>query len=225
VTFSSSRFGRKPIPDDDHEEPSVSDRRRSAAPVAPGPEPAQGTRRADAEILEALSRSETRLALELCIARYGQSIGRLCMAMLGSQRDADEVTQQTLLVAHQRFAEVVGAASLHAWLLSIARHECLLHLERNRRRTAPASQPPDAEGDGDGSAAVQRRKERGAAARALLERARPGDREALLLRFGADLSFEEVATATGVDERTARQRVSRALLRLRSALGSDHDDD
>jgi RNA polymerase sigma-70 factor, ECF subfamily len=203
----------------------VSDRRTNAAPVAPSPEPAQRPRRADAEILDALSRSDTRLALELCTARYGESIGRLCMAMLGTQGDADDVTQQTLLVAHQRFAEFVGEVSLRAWLLGIARHECLRQIEKNRRRGAPASQPPKGESDGDGSHALQRRKERAAGARALLERARPGDREALLLRFGADLSFEEVAAATGIDERTARQRVSRALLRLRSALGGDHDDD
>jgi RNA polymerase sigma-70 factor (ECF subfamily) len=204
----------------------VSDRRTNAAPVAPGPEPSPRPKVADAEILEALSRSETRLALELCIARYGKSIGRLCMAMLGSQGDADDVTQQTLLAAHRRFAEFIGEASLRAWLLGIARHECLRHLEKNRRRRAPASQPPKGEGNGDGTAAgVQRREERAARARALLERVRPGDREALLLRFGADLSFEEVAAATGIDERTARQQVSRALLRLRRALGSDHDDD
>jgi RNA polymerase sigma-70 factor, ECF subfamily len=203
----------------------VSDRRTNAAPVAPSHELAQRPRQADAEILDALSRSDTRLALELCTARYGESIGRLCMAMLGSQGDADDVTQQTLLVAHQRFSELVGEVSLHAWLLGIARHECLRQIEKNRRRAAPASQPPKGEGDGDGSDGLQRRKERAAGARALLERVRPGDREALLLRFGADLSFEEVAAATGIDERTARQRVSRALLRLRSALGDDHDDD
>jgi RNA polymerase sigma-70 factor (ECF subfamily) len=204
----------------------VSDRRTNAATVVePKPEPSPRPGRGDAEILEALSRSDTRLALELCIARHGKSIGRLCMAMLGTQGEADDITQQTLLVAHRRFAEFIGETSLHAWLLGIARHECLRHLEKNRRRAAPPSQPPSSEGDGDGSVGKQRREERAARARALLERVRPGDREALLLRFGADLSFEEVAAATGIDERTARQRVSRALLRLRSTLGSDDDDD
>ena len=54
---------------------------------------------------------------------------------------------------------------------------------------------------------------------------RPSDRDALLLRFGADLSFKEVAAACGIDETAARKRVSRALARLRSVLEDENDDD
>jgi RNA polymerase sigma-70 factor, ECF subfamily len=205
----------------------VSNRRTSAAPAAPRPDPARPSDGADAAIADALSRGETRLALELCIARHGLSIGRLCMAMLGSQREADELTQQTLLVAHQRFAEFIGEGSLHAWLLGIARHECLRHLEKSRRRASPGSPAPNPVGDvsAEGESHDERCERRAARARALLERVRPSDREAILLRFGVDLSFEDVALAAGIDEPTARRRASRALLRLRSALGSEHDDD
>ena len=54
---------------------------------------------------------------------------------------------------------------------------------------------------------------------------KPSDRDALLLRFGADLGFEDVAAACGIDEPAARQRVSRGLMRLCSALENEHDDD
>jgi len=47
---------------------------------------------------------------------------------------------------------------------------------------------------------------------------RPTEREALLLRYGAELSFREVGEAVGVDEATARKRVSRALARLRELV-------
>ena len=59
----------------------------------------------------------------------------------------------------------------------------------------------------------------------MLEQVRPSDRDALLLRFGADLSFKEVAAACGIDESAARKRVSRALARLRSVLEDENDDD
>ncbi len=178
----------------------------------------------DVEITEALSRGETELALSLCVHRHGPSIGRLCMAMLGSQLDADDVTQDTLLSAHQTFTEYRGEGSLRAWLLGIARNKCLQHLEKTRRRGAklrlgsgrqPSEPPEEVLG-------VKRRADR---ARALLEQVKPSDRDALLLRFGADLNFKEVAAACGIDEPTARKRVSRALMRLRSALENEHDDD
>ena len=51
--------------------------------------------------------------------------------------------------------------------------------------------------------------------RLLLEDMRPTEREALLLRYEAELSFQEVSEVLGIDEPTARKRVSRALARLR----------
>ena len=67
--------------------------------------------------------------------------------------------------------------------------------------------------------------ERAQQARALLERVRPSDRDALLLRYCGELSFREVAAACGIEEAAARKRVSRALLALRSTLEKEKDDD
>jgi RNA polymerase sigma-70 factor (ECF subfamily) len=189
---------------------------QSSAPAA-----APNADATDADIVAALSRGETQTALRVCVERHGASIGRFCMAMLGSQQDADAVTEETLLSAQQRFAELGGAASLRAWVFGLARDHCLQHLERRRRRRAKLA----AETDGGalfGDADVELRATR---ARAWLEHVRPSDRDALLLRFAADLSFEEVAAACGVDGPTARRRASRALLRLRNLLESEHDDE
>jgi RNA polymerase sigma-70 factor (ECF subfamily) len=202
----------------------VSDGRASTAPAAPEPEPQLYARNGDADILEAISAGESRLALTLCVERHGPSIGRLCMAMLGSQVDADDVTQETLIAAHHGFLDFRGDGSLRGWLLGIARHKCLQYLEKDRRRGSKHQAIPGADA-APGLDEMVGAKKRAAKARALLENVRPSDRDALLLRFGADLSFKEVAAACGIDEATARKRVSRALLRLRSVLGSDNDDE
>jgi RNA polymerase sigma-70 factor (ECF subfamily) len=226
VSFSWSRFSFRTGLDDDHDpqEPLVSDGHASAAPAAPDAEPATVLPAEDAESVNALDQGETRRALALCVGRHGASLGRLCMAMLGSQGDADDATQETLLAARQSFGEYRGAGSLRAWLLGIARNECLQQLEKTRRRKkpAPATNGSALEPGADEALGVKHRAER---ARALLESVRPSDRDALLLRFLSDLSFKEVAAAAGIDEATARKRVSRALMRLRSALGSEHDDE
>jgi len=55
--------------------------------------------------------------------------------------------------------------------------------------------------------------------RTALEGLRPTERDAVVLRFQGGLSFREVGQSCGVDEATARKRVSRAIARLRVSLG------
>ena len=62
-----------------------------------------------------------------------RSLGRLCMALLGSQADADEAVQETLLRAHRAMATYRGEGSVKAWLCGIARHVCAHVLETRRR--------------------------------------------------------------------------------------------
>ena len=206
--------------EDEHEDGTVSDAASAAAPASADLEaPAVLD---DPEILLALTRGDHRRALSLCVQHHGPSIGRLCMAMLGSQVDADDVTQDTLIAAHRAFAEYRKEGTLRSWLLGIARNKCLQHLEKHRRRgarlrlvrAADAPRQPD-----------QDLLERAEQARALLERVRPSDRDALLLRYCGELSFKEVAAACGIAETAARKRVSRALLALRSTLGKEAGDD
>jgi RNA polymerase sigma-70 factor (ECF subfamily) len=209
--------------EDDDEDCTVSDAGGASAPasgcVESAPEPADD----DQDIVLAFQRGEARRALSLCVQRHGTRIGRLCMSMLGSQVDADDVTQETLLTAHQAFAEFRQQGTLRAWLLGIARNKCLQLLERHRRsrlRLVRDAGADTATGPHDPLAL-----ERAQQARALLERVRPSDRDALLLRYCGELSFREVAAACGIEEAAARKRVSRALLALRSTLEKEKEDD
>jgi RNA polymerase sigma-70 factor (ECF subfamily) len=51
-----------------------------------------------------------------------------------------------------------------------------------------------------------------------LAKLKPSEREALVLRYVADLSHREIAAACNLDEPTARKRISRALARLRTVM-------
>jgi RNA polymerase sigma-70 factor (ECF subfamily) len=173
---------------------------------------------ADAEIVGAVQRGDHNEALKLCARQHGRSLGRLCMALLGSASEADDALQDTLLAAHSAFGTYRGEGSLRAWLFSIARRRCARVLER--RSTQPgverraADDASDAAGSESADALLEARR-RAETARALLARVRPTEREALLLRYEAGLSYREVGEACGVDEAAARKRVSRALARLR----------
>jgi len=172
-----------------------------------------------ASIEAALRRQEHGAALTLCARQHGAAIGRLCMALVGSQPDAEDLTQETLLAAHDAFDSWRGEGSIRAWLFGIARRKCARHLEgrtagRARlellRENAPLPDPADA-------ASERQLAER---ARTALAQVKPSEREALILRYAGGLSFREVAAACGIDEAAARKRVSRAHARLREQLDS-----
>src|ERR1043166_8856372 len=74
-----------------------------------------------------------REAIAACARDHGAVLGRLCMALLGSQADADEAAQETLLRAHRGMASYRGEGSVKSWLCGIARHVCAHVLETRRR--------------------------------------------------------------------------------------------
>ncbi len=172
-------------------------------------------------IAEAIARGDHRAALADCARAHGSALGRLCMTWLGSQAEADEAVQEILLAAYDAMATYRGDASVRAWLYGIARHHCARRAETRQRRDAKL-RLVHSEGDtapgADSLLAVRRRAER---LRYALDALKPSERDALVLRFEAELSFREVADACGIDEAAARKRVGRALEHLRAALPED----
>ena len=102
----------------------------------------------DRAIEDAIRSGDYRLALTLCARHHGAAVGRLCMALVGSNAEADDLVQETLLDAHAAFADFRGDGSLRAWLFGIARRKCARHIERTTRRTARLRLVHDAERDG-----------------------------------------------------------------------------
>ena len=161
-----------------------------------------------------------RDALAACAREHGAVLGRLCMALLGSQADADEAVQETLLRAHRGMASYRGDGSVKAWLCGIARHVCAHTLE-TRRRGREALELAPAEPEATDAFA---HRQRARAVRRALDHLRPSEREALVLRYVADLSHREIAATLHLDEATARKRISRALAHLRDVMPDQETD-
>jgi RNA polymerase sigma-70 factor, ECF subfamily len=157
-----------------------------------------------------------REALAQCAREHGHVLGRLCMALLGSQADADEATQETLLRAHRAMPTYRGEGSVKAWLCGIARHVCA-HMLESRRRGRELAELVPVPDDGEARDHFANRQ-RAREIRVALDQLKPSERDVLVLRFVADLSHREIATACNLDEATARKRISRALARLRSVM-------
>ncbi|HEU0037626.1 MAG TPA: sigma-70 family RNA polymerase sigma factor [Kofleriaceae bacterium] len=157
-----------------------------------------------------------REALAACARHHGHVVGRLCMALLGSQADADEATQETLLRAHRAMATYRGEGSIKAWLCGIARHVCA-HMLETRRKGRELSELVPVPDTGEAREQFANRQ-RARAIRDAMANLKPSERDVLVLRYVADLSHREIATTCNLDEATARKRLSRALARLRSAM-------
>lgn len=156
-------------------------------------------------------------ALGRCAKAYASPLGRLCMALTGSQAEAEELVQETLIAAYDAFPTFRFEGSVRSWLYGIARRICGRHNEMKNRRQARLRLVHDTgRGVDAGELAIER--ERAVRARSALAALKPSEREAVVLRYDAGLSFREVAAACGVDEAAARKRVSRALMRLRESL-------
>ncbi|HMF41550.1 MAG TPA: RNA polymerase sigma factor [Polyangia bacterium] len=181
----------------------------------------EGADRAES-VEAAIQRREHDAALTLCARQHGPAIGRLCMALVGSQADAEDLTQETLLAARDAFDSWRGEGSIRAWLFGIARRKCARHLEsRTVGRAKLELLRDDAQPSGPDPADAASERQLAARARQALAEIRPSEREALILRYAGGLSFREVATACGIDEAAARKRVSRAHARLRAELGAE----
>jgi RNA polymerase sigma-70 factor (ECF subfamily) len=111
-------------------------------------------------------------------------------------------------------------AGVRTWVLTIARNQLTDHYRRSSHRTARSidEEPALLEGlaSEDVVAAVADRD----AFRAMLAGTGEREREVLALRYGADLSANEVAELLGLSSANVNQIASRALRRLRQELTS-----
>jgi RNA polymerase sigma-70 factor (ECF subfamily) len=170
-----------------------------------------------AAIEKMIAAGQHKDALARCARSYAVPLGRLCMALTGSQAEAEELAQETLIAAYDGFPSFRFEGSVRAWLFGIARRMCGRHNEMKNRRAAKLRLVHDT-GKGVDAAELAIEHERAIRARSALAQLKPSEREAVVLRYDAGLSFREVAAACGVDEAAARKRVSRALMRLRESL-------
>jgi RNA polymerase sigma-70 factor (ECF subfamily) len=158
-----------------------------------------------------------RDAVAALAREHGGTLGRLCMALLASQSEAEEAVQETLLAAYRGMAGYRFEGTLKAWLYAIARRQCARRLERRQKRTELSLVPePD-----DGPASELSARQRAQRVRAALARIKPSEREAVVLRYLSQLDYSEIAAALDIAESAARKRVSRGLAALRGVLGGE----
>ncbi|MEA2671535.1 MAG: polymerase sigma-70 factor, subfamily, partial [Chloroflexota bacterium] len=138
---------------------------------------------------------------------------------------AEDLAQTALMKAFARVGDVRSPGAFQAWLLRIARNECLNELARQKHAQLPLSTLADggleieapAGGDGDPEEALLRSQLQ-ALVRRVAATLPPHYRQALTMRALEDRTYEEISAALDVPVPVARLWYCRARKRFRSAF-------
>ncbi|HYD54389.1 MAG TPA: RNA polymerase sigma factor [Gemmatimonadaceae bacterium] len=160
----------------------------------------------DALVIEAVLDGDDD-AFALLVRRYRETYARFACCMLGDERLAEDALQAAFVRAYASLERCPGAEQVGWWLYGLVKQEC----ESLERRAAPALPAPGPPSAGSSTAESMRRA---LAAVPLLER------EAFVLRFVEELTYEECVRLTGVDGATFRARVHGACRRLQARLAA-----
>jgi len=153
-------------------------------------------------------------AYEELMRRYQRTLFNVCARYLGNDRDADDVCQEVMLKVLYGLKNFEGKSKFKTWLYSITYNECITQYrkERRKRRLMDAlSLDPLEEAVEEKAPKIE---DRGGLDRWLVH-VNPIDREILVLRFVAELEFQEIADIMHMGLSATKMRYKRALDRLR----------
>lgn len=174
----------------------------------------------DGDIHAALRDNDMRRALTLMMNRYGDEVYRFAYAVTNRDHLADEVRQQVFVEVYRDLASFGGRASLRAWVLGITRHRCLDATKKHKRWTNRFKNEPPSDEEADDHE-LERELDRSKLARILaacLAKLAPAARDAVVLRYHQELSYDEASAIAGDNAGTLQQRVARALPALRRCV-------
>ena len=126
--------------------------------------------------------------------------------------DADDVFQETFIAAMRAYDRLDGQHP-RAWVITIARRKAIDHFRARARRPEPREEVPEQvstyanPGEGGYDAGLW----------SAVAELPPKQRDAVALRYAADLAYADIARAMESSEEAARRSVHEGLKKLRTA--------
>ena len=179
---------------------------RTTEPAAPRPreDPGCAEVSAAAHAVTALYRS------------HALALTRLAFIMLGDRPSAEDVVQEAFCGLFRAWDRLPDEANVLAYLRVSVVNGCRTVLRRRKRTPQSLAAPPAPSAEASMLVGEERR-----AAVAALRRLPPRQREALVLRYFADLPEQETAEAMGISRGTVKSTTARGLAALGRMLRED----
>ncbi len=144
---------------------------------------------------------------ELFYEEHRAEVLRVLRRRLGADR-AEDAFQETFLRALRAYGRLDHGEHLRAWVLTIAQNVALDTL----RRTRPTDELVEAAAADEPPAYAELSE--------LTDGLGPKERAAVVLRYGYDLSYEQIASALDTSPDAARQAASTGVRRIRRRIAS-----
>jgi len=153
-------------------------------------------------------------AFGVLVERYQRVVYNLALRMLGNPEDAHDAAQTAFLRAWQSLARFDPQRRFFSWIYRITMNECLNQIARRRHDEPVEGDVPGADDPADRVEARETSEQIDRALRALtLEH-----REVVVLRHFVDMSYDEIAEALLIPEKTVKSRLYEARQRLCALL-------
>jgi RNA polymerase sigma factor (sigma-70 family) len=145
---------------------------------------------------------------EKVVARHGDTVLRVCRALLGTH-DAEDAWSETFLAAMRAYPDLPEAANTEAWLVTIAHRKAIDVLRARKRQPSPVEELPE----GPTGLGVPGASEGDLwqAVRALPDK----QRQAVAYHYVAGLPYAEIAQILGGTTEAARRAAADGIKNLR----------
>jgi len=150
------------------------------------------------------------------VDRHYARCARIAVRIVGNREDAEEAIQDAFLRAFKALDDYEDRERFSAWLTRILVNQCRTVLARSKRRDAVFldldPRQLDFAVDAEESEGLWPELDR------MLDRLPAEQREAIVLKYADDLTYQEMSRITGAGESALKMRVQRAFARLRALL-------
>lgn len=186
----------------------------------PAPEPENLSELDDATLV---ARCQAELPSDLTayrelVKRYEGLIFNTCRRIIGSQEDAEEVTQDTLLQIFHKIHQFQGRSSFKTWLYKVVHNYCRNRISKlARKREGQNLYEEHAANDEEDREAGSRRAALSQAVEEALGKLKKSEREVIVLKFMSGLTLQETADVLDVKLSAAKMRLYRALESFKDA--------
>lgn len=153
--------------------------------------------------------TDAGLAVTELYQAHALGLTRLAFIMLGDRHAAEDVVQEAFYGLYRAWGRLPDHGNVLGYLRVSVLNGCRSAVRRAHRVPRPLAVPPAASAE-----AVVLVSEEQRAAVAALRRLPPRQREALVLRYFADLPEYEIALVMGVSRGTVKSTTARALAAL-----------
>jgi RNA polymerase sigma-70 factor, ECF subfamily len=161
-----------------------------------------------------------RDSFRFLVEREQVAVYRACLRILGRPHDAEDVAQESFVMAYRSLGTYRGDGPVGGWLLRIAIRQAYRRLgQRRDMAELPPELPPSSPAADPLAATLAGERQR--EVRQAVASLREPYREVVALRFFGEMSLDEIATTTRRPLNTVKTHLRRGLERLRPILGRE----